>query len=90
MRVSFPPPYEGKRLVVYRNRDPTKESCPQIEAGQSGCVENFVGAVAAVAFTVNRVADGRPGGASIHEVVTLVDQSPGLPDRLPYVKSVSL
>jgi len=76
--------------VVYRNGDPTKASCPQIEAGQSGCVENFVGAVAAVAFTVNRAADGRLAGASIREMVTLVDQSPGMPDRLPYVMSVKL
>jgi hypothetical protein len=90
MRVSFPPPYEGKRLVVYRNGDPGREVCPFIEAGPSGCVENFVGAVAAVAFTVNRVADGKPAGASIREVVTLVDQSPGLPERLPYVMSVKL
>jgi hypothetical protein len=90
MRVSFLPPYEGKRLVVYRNGDPGKEICPSIEGGPPGCVENFVGAVAAVAFTVNRIADGRPAGASIREVVTLVDQSPGLPDRLPYVMSVKL
>jgi hypothetical protein len=88
MRVSFPALYEGKRLVVYRNGDPGKEICPSIEAGPSGCVENFVVAVAALAFTVNRVADGRPAGASIREVVTLVDQSLGLPDRLTYVKSV--
>ena len=90
MRVSFPPPYEGNRLVVYRNGNPGEEICPSIEAGPSGCVANFVGAVAAVAFTVTRVADGRPAGASIREVVMLVDQSPGLPDRLPYVMSVKL
>jgi len=53
MGVSFPPPYEGRRLVVYRSTDPQKENCLSVEAGTSGCTENFVGAVAVVLFTVN-------------------------------------
>jgi len=90
MRVSFPAPYQGKRLVVYRSTDPGNENCLSIETGASGCTENFVGAVAVVVFTVNRVADGKLAAASIREVVTQVDQSPGLPDRPPFAMSIKL
>jgi hypothetical protein len=90
MRVSFPAPYEGKRLVVYRSTQPEKEDCLPIQAGASGCVENFVGALAFVAFTVNRNADGKAAVASIREVVTLAGQSPGLPRRPPYTMSIKL
>jgi hypothetical protein len=90
MRVSFPPAYEGKRLVVYRSTEPQKENCLSIEAGTSGCTENFVGAVAVVLFTVNQVADGKPATSSIREVVTVLDQSPGLPDRPPFAMSIKL
>jgi hypothetical protein len=90
MRVSFPAPYEGKRLVVYRSTDPQNENCLSIEIGASGCTENFVGAVAVILFKINRVADGKPATASIREVVTVVDQSPGLPDRPPFGMSIKL
>lgn len=80
MRVTFPSRYEGKRLVVYRGADPVK----------AGCIENFVGAAAVVAFTVKRVADGNPASASIREVVTLAEQSPGLPERPPHDMSINL
>ncbi|MBI4901991.1 MAG: hypothetical protein HY820_00035 [Acidobacteria bacterium] len=90
MRVSFPPAYEGKRLVVYRSTEPQKENCLSIEAGTSGCTENFVGAVAVVLFTVNRVVDGKPAASSIREVVTVLDQSAGLPDRPPFAMSIKL
>ncbi len=90
MRVSFPAPYEGKRLALYRSADPRKEICPSISGAAPGCVENFVGAVAVVEFTVARIADHRPASASIREVVNLVDQSPGLPERPPYAMSIAL
>jgi hypothetical protein len=89
MRVSFSDPYEGKRLVLYSDGDPGKEVCPPIAAA-STCIENFVGALAVVEFKVTRVADGKPASASIREIVTVVDQSPGLPERPPYAMSVSL
>ncbi|HKE29032.1 MAG TPA: hypothetical protein VKB88_42065 [Bryobacteraceae bacterium] len=90
MRVSFPTPYEGKRLVVYRNTQPGQENCLSVEIGISGCAENFVGAVAVVAFDVHRVADGKPAATSIREVVTVLEQSPGLPDRPPFAMSIKL
>jgi hypothetical protein len=90
MRVSFPPPYEGERLVVYSSHDPRREDCLPIVRGVSGCTENFVGAVAVVVFTVSRIAYGQPAETSIREVVTVVDQSAGLPDRPPFTMSVRL
>jgi hypothetical protein len=90
VRVSFPVPYEGKRLLVYRSTDPGKQVCLSTEPGGSGCTENFVGALAFVAFEVKRVADGRPAAASIREVVTLVGQSPGMPGRPPFIMSIGL
>ena len=90
MQVSFFPPYEGKRLAVYSNRDPRKEICLAGASDPSGCAENFVGAVAIALFTVTRVADGRPAAASIREVVTVLDQSPGLPKRPQYAVTIKL
>jgi hypothetical protein len=90
MRVTFPPPYEGTRLAVRRITDPTRETCLSIETGTSGCTEHFVGAIAAVGFTVNRTGDGRPTAASIREFVTVLDQTPGLPERPPFAISIKL
>ena len=90
MHVTFPAPYEGKRLVVYRSADPQKADCLSVEIGASGCTENFVGAIALVRFTANRADSGKPAAASLREVVTLVDQSPGLPDRPPFAVSIKL
>ena len=90
MRVSFPAPYEGTRLAVYRSADPQKENCLSVERGASGCTEKFVGALAFVAFAVNRVTHCKSEAASIREVVTLLDQSPGMPDRPPFTMSVRL
>ena len=64
----------------YRRTNRGKENCLPIEAGTSGCTENFVGAVAVVQFTVNRIANGKSAASSIREVVTVLDQSPGLSD----------
>ena len=63
--------------------------CPPI-SGASRCIDNFVGALTVVEFKVTRVADGKPASASIREIVTVVDQSPGLPERPPYSMSISL
>jgi hypothetical protein len=90
VRVSFPPPYEGRRLAVYRSSDPGKEVCLSVNAGASGCVERFVGSLAFVTFLVKRTADGKFAAASIRERVTLMEQSPGLPGRPPFTMSVRL
>jgi hypothetical protein len=90
MRVSFPAPYEGTQLAVYRSTDRTRETCLSIETGTAGCTEHFVGAIAAVGFTVNRIGDGRPAAASIREFVTVLDQTPGLPERPPFAISIKL
>lgn len=90
MRVCFPAPYEGKRLVVYRSNDASQVVCLPSVAGTSGCIERFVGALALVAFTVKRVADGKPALVSIREVVTQADQSPGMPERPPFNMSIRL
>ena len=90
MGVSFPAPYEGRRLAVYRSSDPGKEVCLSINQGPSACTENFVGALAFVTFLVKRSADGKSAAASIRERVTLMGQSPGMPDRPPFAMSVRL
>ncbi|MGD0776206.1 MAG: hypothetical protein ABSC05_25600 [Candidatus Solibacter sp.] len=90
MDVSFPPPYEGKRLSVYRSVAPGMEDCLSVEIGAPGCIENFVGALAAVKFMVTRARDHKSPTASIREVVTVVDQSPGLPERPPFTTTVKL
>ena len=90
MRVAFSAPYKGKRLAVYDDADPGKEICPSITGGFSRCIEDFVGALAVVEFAVKRVADGKPASASIREMVTLVGQSSGLPERPPYAMTIRL
>ncbi len=90
MRVSFPPPYEGERLAFNRSIQPGPEDRLLGGIGISGCIENFVGAVAVVTFDVRRVAGGRPAAASIREVVTVVEQSPGLPERPPFTMTIKL
>jgi len=90
MRITFPPPYEGSRLEVYRSPNPRKALCVAPEAGSRECVRRFVGAIAVVEFAVTRLADGKPAGGSIREVATLVDQSPGMPPRPPFEMSVTL
>jgi len=79
MRVSFPAPYEGKRLALYAG-----------EGSGSRCIENFVGALAVVEFRVTQVGDGKPATASLRETVTVMDQSPGLPERSPFSMTVRL
>jgi hypothetical protein len=90
MRVGFSVPYEGNRLMLYSDADPGKEVCPPIAPDASRCIENFVGALAVVEFKVKRVADGNPASPCIREMVTVVDQSPGLPERPPYAMSITL
>jgi hypothetical protein len=90
MRVRFPAPYAGRPLLVYRGEDPEKAVCLVRDAGGSGCVERFVGAVALVTFEVLRVEDGKPVDASLREVVKLVEQSPGMPERPPFTTTIRL
>ncbi len=84
MRVSFPAPYEGKRLSVYHGADPVKEDCLSVATGASGCIDSFVGALAVVSFAVTQAGNGKPAAVSIRELVTVVEQSPGLPSRPPF------
>ncbi|HVP45941.1 MAG TPA: hypothetical protein VMS37_04130 [Verrucomicrobiae bacterium] len=90
MRVSFPAPYEGKRLSVYHAADPAKEDCLSVATGASGCIGSFVGALAVVSFAVKRADSGKPVTTSIREMVTVTEQSPGLPSRPPFVMTVKL
>jgi hypothetical protein len=55
-------------------------------AGAGACAEQFVGAVALATFSVRKL-DGTAAAAFIHERVTLISQSQGLPARLPYSMS---
>jgi hypothetical protein len=90
MRISFLAPYEGKRLTIYQSSDPGKEMCLYLDTASSTCAENFVGAVALVTFLAKRSADGKAAAASIRERVTLMEQSPELPERPPFAMSVRL
>jgi hypothetical protein len=90
MEVSFPAPYEGKPLRAYRSVSPVKGDCLAAETGASGCIESFVGALAVVRFTVTSAADHKSAFPSIREVVSVVDQSLGLPPRDPFTMTVKL
>ena len=90
MRVSFPAPYEGKRLSVYHAADPGKEDCLSVATGASGCIDSFVGALAVVSFVVTRADNGKPAAASMREMVAVVEQSPGLPSRPSFAMTIKL
>jgi hypothetical protein len=90
LRVNFSAPYEGKRLVLYRGADSGRALCLNRQVGSPGCVDNFVGSLALVVFTVKRIADGKPAPVCIREVVTVMDQSPGMPDRPPFITTIKL
>jgi len=90
MRVNFPAPYEGKRLSTHRSADPGKEDCLSTATGAFGCIDSFVGALAVVKFAVNRADSGKSAAASIREVVTVVEQSPGMAVRPPFTMSIKL
>jgi hypothetical protein len=75
MSVRYPPAYEGKPLVV--------------EAGPI-CFENFVGALAVVEFRVMQVTDRKPASGLLRELVTVTDQSSGLPERPPFGMAITL
>jgi hypothetical protein len=90
MRISFPPPYEGDRLELYQSAHPGKAVCISIQVEASRCTERFFGAVAVVAFSVIRSANGKSAAGSVRELATLVQQSPGLPERPPFAMSIRL
>jgi hypothetical protein len=90
MRVSFPAPYEGKRLSVYNAADPVKEDCLSAATGTSGCIDSFVGALAVVSFTVTKTGFRKRAAGSVREMVTVVEQSPGLPSRPPFSMTIKL
>jgi hypothetical protein len=90
MRVRFPAPYEGKRLSMYHAADPTREDCLSVATGTSGCIDRFVGALAVVSFDVIHAGNGKPAAGSIRELVTVVEQSAGLPSRPPFPMTIKL
>jgi hypothetical protein len=91
MRVDFPVPYVGRRLVFYNGANPQKELCYSGNGGTLGkCPERFVGALAVVRYSV-RHQNGKPvGRITIREHVTVMAESRGLPYRLPFSKSIEL
>ncbi len=86
MTVSFQPPYLGKRLVFYPDSDPNQAICFSGDGEEGRCMERFVGAVALVKFTVRRANGKTPRSAKLAERVTVLSQSPGLPERPPFSK----
>jgi len=91
MTVRFLEPYLGRRLAFYNSLTPHEETCLS-DDGKSGkkCTERFVGAVALVRFSVKR-RQGKPQTRStIREHVSVVSQSPDLPERAAFSKTVEL
>lgn len=84
MNARFLEPYVGKRLVFYSSADPTAEICAVRNGESRPCPERFVGAVAIVTFTLNRIDGKVASTGSIRELVTVVTQSPDLPPRAPF------
>jgi len=83
MTVTFLDPYLGRRLAFFS--DSGKELCYSAGDGTAGrCVEQFVGAVAIVTYSVKLANGGIPGSISIRECVTVSAQSSGLPVRAPF------
>lgn len=84
LEVSFPQPYTGSRLVFYSG---DKERCFSAETGLKGCSERFVGAAALVQY---RVKGAKRNSKEIRESVSVIGQSPELPERPVFAKSVAL
>jgi hypothetical protein len=91
MRVNSLAPYLGERLVFYSSADPDRPICPPVDGGTTGeCLNQFVGAVALVKYTVKLANGGKPDAAAIRERVTVTAQSPGLLERAPFVMTLPL
>jgi hypothetical protein len=85
MRVAFFAPYLGHRLVFFDSLDPRKELCYSADGGAGPCIEQFVGAVAVVNYSVKLANSSRsPRSVSIRECVTVSAQSVGLPESIPF------
>ncbi len=84
MRVSFPDPYSGRRLAFHSTLEPEKQICPAIDGIPSACIDRFVGAVAAVKYSVKFPDGAIPGKVAIREHVTVTAQSPGIAGRSPF------
>ncbi|MBS1826342.1 MAG: hypothetical protein JST93_13560 [Acidobacteria bacterium] len=84
LEVSFPKPYNGSRLVFYSG---DQEQCFSAETGVKGCTERFVGAAALVQYTVK---GAKRKNKAIRESVSVTGQSPDLPERPVFEKSVPL
>ena len=75
---------------MYHAADPAKEDCLSVATGASGSIGSFVAALAVVSFAVTRSDSGKPVTTSIREMVTVTEQSAGLPSRPPFVMTVKL
>jgi hypothetical protein len=91
MNVSFLDPYLGARLVFYSSADPDRPICPPVDGRTTGeCLDQFVGAVALVNYSVKLANGGKPGPVAIRERVMVTAQSPGLAERAPFVMTLAL
>ena len=84
MSVSFPNPYLGSRLVFNSTLEPGKQLCPAIDGFPPGCIDRFVGAVAAVKYSVKFFDGAIPDRVAMREHVTVTAQSPGIAERSPF------
>lgn len=85
LQVEFLEPYAGRRLAFYSEG---KQVCLSAETGFAGCTERFVGALALVRYSAQ--SNGKRKPRQIREVVHLVAQSPELPARAEFHKTVKL
>lgn len=85
LEVSFLKPYAGTRLVFYTEG---RESCFSAETGFAKCPESFVGAAALVQYKV--AAKKRQKPREVRESVVVLAQSPELPPRAQFGKTVRL
>lgn len=90
MSVKHQRRYTGSPLTLYDSNNRLVPACGVPDARGGFCPESFVGAAAFVEFSV-RGPDGKPARkTAVREVVTLVAQSDGLPDRKQFVQTVPL
>ncbi|MCC6591409.1 MAG: hypothetical protein IT168_32285 [Bryobacterales bacterium] len=90
MSVKHQRRYTGSPLTLYDANNRLIPACGSSNPRDGSCPESFVGTAAFVEFSVHG-PDGKPARkAAVREVVTLVAQSDGLPERKQFVQTVPL
>lgn len=91
MKVSFLPPFRGRRLAFYQSPQLTRAACFTSDGAETTqCAEGFVGAVAIALYSV-QLANGRPPREFLlRERVTVTAQHPALPVREPFDRTIAL